>query len=330
MATQTGGSHGGGAVLTPFGNELVSTYRSLEAELHRLAADRLEALDSAARSKPGFGLGKCRHPLYSSGHIVSGRAADEAPPLDPGAARGPDAGRIGRGSGEGVLVFAAASLKNALDEVIAAYGQETGTKVTASYAASSALAKQIEQGAPAQLFISADLDWMDYLDAARPDRRRTRARTCWATAWCWWPARTARWARWRSGRASTSAALLGDGRLAVGEVKAVPAGKYAKASLEHLGAWGGVEGKLAQAENVRAALALVARGEAPLGIVYKTDAASDPSVRIVGTFPADSHPPIIYPAAADQGGRRQRRRRLPRLPGQRRRPRPRSRSRASP
>ena len=98
------------------------------------------------------------------------------------------------------------------------------------------------------------------------------------------------------------AALLGDGRLAVGEVKAVPAGKYAKAALEKLGAWGGVEGKLAQAENVRAALALVARGEAPLGIVYRTDAASDPSVRIVGTFPADSHPPIIYPAAVTKEG----------------------------
>ncbi len=93
------------------------------------------------------------------------------------------------------------------------------------------------------------------------------------------------------------AKLLGDGRLAVGDVKAVPAGKYAKASLEKLGAWNGVEGKLAQAENVRAALALVAHGEAPLGIVYKTDAASDPSVKIVGTFPANSHPPIIYPAA---------------------------------
>jgi molybdate transport system substrate-binding protein len=93
------------------------------------------------------------------------------------------------------------------------------------------------------------------------------------------------------------AKLLGDGRLAIGDVKAVPAGKYAKASLEKLGAWNGVEGKLAQAENVRAALALVAHGEAPLGIVYKTDAESDPTVKIVGTFPADSHPPIIYPAA---------------------------------
>ena len=110
----------------------------------------------------------------------------------------------------------------------------------------------------------------------------------------------------------------------------MPAGKYAKAALENLGAWGGVEGKLAQAENVRAALALVARGEAPLGIVYKTDAASDPTVRIVGTFPADSHPPIIYPAALTSEGARQRRRGLPHVPEQPRPPRPRSRSRASP
>ena len=125
------------------------------------------------------------------------------------------------------------------------------------------------------------------------------------------------------------AKLLGDGRLAVGDVKAVPAGKYAKAALEKLGAWGGVEGKLAQAENVRAALALVAHGEAPLGIVYKTDAASDPTVKIVGTFPADSHPPIIYPAAVTKAGGEQRRPRLPQVPEQRRPPRPRSRSRAS-
>jgi molybdate transport system substrate-binding protein len=98
------------------------------------------------------------------------------------------------------------------------------------------------------------------------------------------------------------AGLLGDGRLAIGEVSSVPAGKYAKAALEKLGSWSAVETKLAQAENVRAALALVARGEAPLGIVYKTDAASDPTVRIVGTFPADSHPPIIYPAAVTKAG----------------------------
>ena len=200
-----------------------------------------------------------------------------------------------------MLVFAAASLKNALDEVIAAYGAETGTKVIASFAASSALAKQIEQGAPAQMFISADLDWMDYLQErgliAADTRRNLLGNSLVLIA-----GKDAKLEEVSIGQGFDLAAMLGDGRLAVGDVKAVPAGKYAKASLEHLGAWGAVEGKLAQAENVRAALALVARGEAPLGIVYKTDAASDPSVRIVGTFPADSHPPIIYPAAVIKGG----------------------------
>jgi molybdate transport system substrate-binding protein len=199
------------------------------------------------------------------------------------------------------LVFAAASLKNALDDAIAAYGAETGTKVTASYAASSALAKQIEQGAPAQLFISADLDWMDYLqgrDLILPDSRRNLLGNSLVLV----ATKDSGLGDLAIGPGLDLAGMLGDGRLALGDVRAVPAGKYAKAALEHLGAWAGVEGRLAQAENVRAALALVARGEAPLGIVYRTDAASDPSVRIVGTFPADSHPPIIYPAALTKGG----------------------------
>ena len=200
-----------------------------------------------------------------------------------------------------VLVFAAASLKNALDEVIAAYDAETGTKVTASYAASPALAKQIEQGAPAQLFISADLDWMDYLAKRQQIADGTR-RNLLGNSLVLIAGKDSQIGEVAIGPGFDLAALLGDGRLAVGEVKAVPAGKYARASLEHLGAWGAVEGKLAQAENVRAALTLVARGEAPLGIVYRTDAASDPSVRIVGTFPADSHAPITYPAAVTKEG----------------------------
>ena len=202
---------------------------------------------------------------------------------------------------QAVLVFAAASLKNALDDVIAAYGEETGTKVTASYAASSALAKQIEQGAPAQLFISADLDWMDYLAERQLIVDATR-RNLLGNSLVLVAGRDSTQAEVAIGPGFDLMARLGGGRLAVGEVKAVPAGRYAKVSLERLGAWDGVEGKLAQAENVRAALALVARGEAPLGIVYKTDAAADPSVRIVGTFPADSHPPIIYPAAVTKVG----------------------------
>lgn len=195
-----------------------------------------------------------------------------------------------------VLVFAAASLKNALDEVISGYTSATGTKVTASYAASSALAKQIEQGAPAQLFVSADLDWMDYLAQRQLIIDGTR-RNLLGNSLVLVAGKDGPQSEVAIGQGFDLAALVGDGRLAVGEVKSVPAGRYAKAALEHLGAWDGVEGRLAQAENVRAALALVARGEAPLGIVYNTDALSDPTVRIVGTFPADSHPPIIYPAA---------------------------------
>lgn len=206
-----------------------------------------------------------------------------------------------RAAEDGVLVFAAASLKNALDDAIAGYAKETGTKVTVSYAASSALAKQIEQGAPAQLFISADLDWMDYLQERQlivtDSRQNLLGNSLVLVA-----ARDSKLGEVAIGHGFDLANLLDGGRLAVGEVKAVPAGRYAKAALENLGTWDSVEGKLAQAENVRAALALVARGEAPLGIVYKTDAASDPTVRIVGTFPADSHPPIIYPAAVTRVG----------------------------
>ena len=206
-----------------------------------------------------------------------------------------------RAADQDVLVFAAASLKNALDDVIGLYGKENDTKVTVSYAASSALAKQIEQGAPAQLFISADLDWMDYLQERHLIAEGTRKNLL-GNSLVLVAGKDSKQGDVAIGPGFDLATLLGDGRLAVGEVKAVPAGRYAKASLEHLGAWSGVEGKLAQAENVRAALALVARGEAPLGIVYKTDAASDPTVTIVGTFPADSHPPIIYPAALTTAG----------------------------
>jgi molybdate transport system substrate-binding protein len=195
-----------------------------------------------------------------------------------------------------VLVFAAASLKNALDDAMASYAQETGGRVTASYAASSALAKQIEQGAPADLFVSADLDWMDYLaqrDLIAADTRTNLLGNSLVLV--------AGRDRDRGDVAIEEgfdlAGLLGDGRLAVADVKAVPAGKYAKAALESLGSWAGIEGRLAQAENVRAALALVGRGEAPFGIVYKTDAAADDNVKVVGTFPESSHPPIIYPVA---------------------------------
>lgn len=194
-----------------------------------------------------------------------------------------------------VVVFAAASLKNALDDAVTAWSKETGKNAKVSYAASSALAKQIEAGAPADLFFSADLDWMDYVakkDAIRPETRTNLLRNALVLIA---PKDKADAIALAPGL--DLAGRLGDSRLAVANVDAVPAGKYGKAALERLGAWNGVKDKLAQAENVRAALLLVARGEAPLGIVYATDAVSDPSVRVVGTFPADSHPPVIYPLA---------------------------------
>lgn len=194
---------------------------------------------------------------------------------------------------ETVTVFAAASLKNAMDEAIAGYKAKTGVTVVASYAASSALAKQIEQAAPADIFVSADQAWMDYLAERSLINASTRSDLL-GNALVVVGAKGA--SAITLDKAGITAAL-GDGKLAVGEVKSVPAGRYAKAALEHLGLWGEIEPKLAQTENVRAALALVARGEAPLGIVYATDALIEPGVSVVATFAADSHPPIVYPVA---------------------------------
>ena len=198
-------------------------------------------------------------------------------------------------SAEAVKVFAAASMKNALDEAAAAWKTEGGQDVSSSYAASSALAKQIEQGAPADLFISADLAWMDYVAEKKliaDDTRRVIAgNDLIAVA----PKDNGTKIDIKEG--ADLAGILGDGKLAVADVKAVPAGKYAKAALEKLGLWASVEKNLAQAENVRAALALVARGEAKLGIVYASDAVDEPNVAVAGIFPQDSHPPIVYPAA---------------------------------
>lgn len=192
-------------------------------------------------------------------------------------------------------VFAAASLKNALDNIIAQYKAETGKGVAASYAASSALARQIEQGAPADIFMSADLDWMDYLQQRNLVRPETRVSLLGNRLVLIAPADSQ--AQVEIGKGFGLAKLLGDGRLAVGETASVPAGRYAKAALETLGVWTSVEAKLAPAENVRAAMALVARGEAPLGIVYETDAVAEKGVKVVGFFPEDSHPPIVYPVA---------------------------------
>jgi molybdate transport system substrate-binding protein len=196
-----------------------------------------------------------------------------------------------------LTVFAAASMKNALDDANAAFTKATGIKVVASYAASSALMKQIEQGAPADIFVSADTDWMDYGTQKKLIKDTTPVNLLGNRLVLIAPKESA----------ATSvmirpgfdlAGLAGNNRIVTGDVRAVPAGKYAKAALEKLGLWTSVESKMAMTENVRAALALVARAEATLGIVYETDAKVEPGVKIVGVFPEDSHPPIVYPAAA--------------------------------
>src|SRR5215210_1778764 len=196
-----------------------------------------------------------------------------------------------------ITVFAAASMKNALDDVNAAFLKATAIKVMVSYAASSALARQIEQGAPADIFASADIDWMDYTAAKKTIRDDTRVNLLGNRLVLIAP-KNAKIDNVTIGPGLDLARLVGDGRIATGEVNSVPAGKYAKAALEKLGIWASVEKKFAMADNVRAALALVARGEAVLGIVYETDAKAEPGVKIVGAFPADSHAPIVYPVAA--------------------------------
>ena len=204
--------------------------------------------------------------------------------------------RPAEAQGKDVVVLAAASLKNALDDAAAAWTKQTGKSTKISYAASSALARQVEAGIPADIFISADVPWMNHV----AERKLIKA-----------PSRSdflGNQIVLIAGKDSKTAlkidkgfalreALGNDGRLAMGNVDSVPAGKYGKAALESLGVWSSVADRVAQAENVRMALTLVSRGEAPLGIVYKTDAASDPNVRIVGAFPDGTHPPIIYPMA---------------------------------
>jgi molybdate transport system substrate-binding protein len=208
---------------------------------------------------------------------------------------------LGEGSGptfaqvKEPLVFAAASLKTALDEVAAQWQRESGKKVVVSYAGSNTLIKQIEQGAPADIFISADLDWMDYGQQKNLINAQSRSNLLGNRIVLIAPKDAT--LTLNITRGFDLASALKGGRLAMANVDSVPAGKYAKAALEKLGAWDGVKDKIAQAENVRAALALVSLREAPLGIVYQTDAASDPSVKIVASFPEDSHPPIIYPIA---------------------------------
>src|SRR4029077_12576358 len=198
---------------------------------------------------------------------------------------------------EQITVFAAASLRNALDDSNAAFTKATGIKVVSSYEASSALARQIEQGAPADVFISADLRWMDYVAERKLINPDTRVNLLGNKLVLIAPA-DSKLGNVTIGQGFDIAKLAGDGRIAVADVKAVPAGLYAKAAPEKLGAWAAAEPKLAQAENVRATLAFVARGETPIGIVYETDAKVEPKVKIIGTFPDGSYPPITYPMAA--------------------------------
>jgi molybdate transport system substrate-binding protein len=201
-----------------------------------------------------------------------------------------------------ITMFAAASMKNALDEVNTQFTNRSGTKVVVSYAASSALMKQIEQGAPADVFLSADIDWMDYGAKNNLINNDSRENLLGNRLVLIAP-KDSKIDKVSIERGFDLAGLLGNGRIATGDVRSVPAGLYAKAALEKLGVWSSVESKLAMAENVRAALVLVARREAPLGIVYETDAKIDPSVKIVGVFPEDSHPPIMYPVAMTKNAR---------------------------
>ena len=199
-----------------------------------------------------------------------------------------------RAAAEEVSVFAAASLTGALDAVAAAWAAGTGHRAVISYGGSSALARQIQQGAPADIFISASAEWMEALEASgdvQPDTRREVLGN-----------RLVLIAHGDAAPVTLDesldlAGMLGEGRLAMALVDAVPAGVYGRAALTSLGLWDSVAPQVAQADNVRAALAFVAQGEAPLGIVYATDAAAEPAVSVIGTFPGTSHPPITYPAA---------------------------------
>jgi molybdate transport system substrate-binding protein len=198
-------------------------------------------------------------------------------------------------SADEVTVFAAASMANALAEIGPQFEAATGHDLVISLAGSSALARQIQQGAPADVFISANPDWMDRLEADGLLEAGTRFDLVGNSLVL--IAHDPAAAEVEIGPDLDLAALVGDGRLAMALVDAVPAGIYGKTALDKLGLWDRVADRVAQTDNVRAALVLVATGEAPYGIVYATDAAASDNVSVIGTFPADSHPPIVYPAA---------------------------------
>ncbi len=205
-----------------------------------------------------------------------------------------------RAGAEEVLVFAAASLKNALDEIVPAFEQQTEQDVTVSYAASSVLARQIQLGAPVDLFISANVDWMDVLQDQGLIDPVTRVDLLGNGLVLIGGAEQPEIGQ--MGADVDLPAALGSGHLAMALVDAVPAGIYGKAALQSLGFWQDAQGQIAQTDNVRAALALVATGAAPLGIVYRSDALVEDRVRIVADFSPDLHPPIVYPAAVTASG----------------------------
>jgi len=213
----------------------------------------------------------------------------------PGRAGAAAPGNASAADGSTVLVFGAASLTNVLDELTQAFTAKTHIPAKSSFAASSVLAKQIEAGAPADVFFSADLEWVDYLDQRKLLKAGSRHDVVGNRLVLIAPADSTVSLKIRPGVDFTPA--LGEGKLATGDPDSVPAGKYAKAALQKLGAWDKVSGRMVSAENVRAALAFVARGEAPLGIVYRTDALAEKKVRIIDEFPSDAHPPITYPIA---------------------------------
>jgi len=200
---------------------------------------------------------------------------------------------------DSVTVFAAASTTNALTEIGSLFGQKGMGKIVTSFASSSTLAKQIEKGAPADVFISADQEWMNYLADRKLVDKATRFNLAGNRLVLIAPADST--AKIKITPGFELAKLLGEGRLATGDPDHVPVGKYAKAALQKLGVWTDVEGKLARAADVRAALALVERGEVPFGIVYSTDAAISKKVKVVAEFPQDTYPPVVYPAAVVSG-----------------------------
>jgi molybdate transport system substrate-binding protein len=205
-------------------------------------------------------------------------------------------------NGSQLLVFAASSLTDVLGELSAAFEKKSGVAVKLSFAASSALARQIEGGAAADVFVSADQEWMNYLAARQLTASGSRRDLAGNRLVLIAPADSG--IRLEIAPHFALAAELGEGRLATGDPDTVPVGRYARSALIALGAWDGVKARIARAENVRTALMYVARGEAPLGIVYITDALAEPKVRVVGVFPRSTHPPITYPAAATRTARR--------------------------